>query len=116
MLIASMRLQGASTRAIAGVLSRPPSTVSRELRRNSCAEVGYTSDGAMALHAARRDTATLAGGTGSISTTLPSPGVQTITIVYSGDANNGPSTVTVSLTVRMSPEQLLPILQLLLED
>lgn len=57
MLIASMRLQGASTRAIAGVLSRPPSTVSRELRRNSCAVVGYTSDGAMALHAARRSAA-----------------------------------------------------------
>ena len=34
MVIASMRLQGESTRAIARVLSRPPSTISRELQRN----------------------------------------------------------------------------------
>jgi len=54
MTIASMKLQGASTRAIARVLARPPSTVSREIRRNSCHQTGYTSDTAMALHAARR--------------------------------------------------------------
>ena len=56
-MIASMKLQGASTRAIARVLARPPSTVSRELGRNTCAEVGYTSETAMALHAARRSAA-----------------------------------------------------------
>ena len=54
MVIASMKLQGASTRAIARVLARPPSTVSRELGRNACAEIGYTSQTAMSLHAARR--------------------------------------------------------------
>jgi IS30 family transposase len=57
MLIASMKLQGASTRAIARVLARPASTVSRELGRNTCPEVGYTSHTAMALHAARRKAA-----------------------------------------------------------
>ena len=57
MVIASMKLQGASTRAIARVLARPPSTVSRELSRNTCAEVGYMSETAMALHAARRNAA-----------------------------------------------------------
>jgi IS30 family transposase len=54
MTIASMKLQGASTRAIARVLARPASTVSREIRRNSCSEVGYTSETAMALQARRR--------------------------------------------------------------
>ncbi|NDZ15547.1 IS30 family transposase [Variovorax sp. WS11] len=57
MTIASMKLQGASTRAIARVLARPASTVSRELRRNSCAELGYASDTATALQARRRRTA-----------------------------------------------------------
>jgi IS30 family transposase len=57
MMIASMRLQGASTRAIARVLARPASTVSRELGRNSCAQAGYTSEKAMAMHAARRTAA-----------------------------------------------------------
>ena len=54
MVIASMKLQGESTRAIARVLSRPPSTISRELRRNSCSQAGYTSETAMARHAMRR--------------------------------------------------------------
>jgi len=54
MVIASMKLQGASTRAIARVLARPPSTVSRELARNSCPQRGYESHTAMALHAQRR--------------------------------------------------------------
>jgi IS30 family transposase len=57
MTIASMKLQGASTRAIARVLARPASTISREIRRNSCCEVGYTSDTAMALQARRRQAA-----------------------------------------------------------
>ena len=53
-LIASMKLQGASLRSIGGVLGRPASTVSRELRRNCCANGGYSSERALALHAARR--------------------------------------------------------------
>ncbi|MDN5939943.1 MAG: IS30 family transposase [Salinisphaera sp.] len=57
MVIASMKLQGASMRAIARVLARPASTVSRELERNTCLEVGYTSQTAMALHAVRRTAA-----------------------------------------------------------
>src|SRR2546422_870874 len=55
-LIASMKLQGSSTRAIARVLERPPSTISRELRRNRGAD-GYASHTAQALHAARRTAA-----------------------------------------------------------
>ena len=57
MVIASMKLQGASTRAIARVLARPPSTVSREFARNGCPERGYESHTAMALHAQRRSAA-----------------------------------------------------------
>ena len=61
-------------------------------------------------------TATLSGGTGSITTTLATPGTYTVTIVYSGDANNAERTATVTLTVNMRPELLIPILQLLLDD
>ncbi len=57
MVISSMKMQGASTRAMARVLARPASTVSRELRRNSCPDLGYTSDTARALHAQRRSAA-----------------------------------------------------------
>jgi len=57
MVISSMNLQGASTRAMARALARPASTVSRELRRNSCPDLGYTSDTARALHAERRSAA-----------------------------------------------------------
>ena len=57
MVISSMRLMGESARAMARALSRPASTISREIRRNSCAAVGYTSDSARALHAQRRSAA-----------------------------------------------------------
>ena len=57
MTIASMKLQGASTRAMARVLGRPASTVSRELSRNSCPGTGYTADSAQELHAMRRSVA-----------------------------------------------------------
>ena len=50
-VISSMKLLGESTRAMARVLSRPASTISRELRRNSCVSLGYTSHSARALHA-----------------------------------------------------------------
>jgi len=46
--IASMKLQGASTRAMARVLARPASTVSRELRRNASPEGGYCAQSALA--------------------------------------------------------------------
>jgi IS30 family transposase len=52
--IAGMRLQGASRRSIASTLGRAPSTIGRELRRNSCPDAGYASDRATALHALRR--------------------------------------------------------------
>jgi IS30 family transposase len=57
MVISSMKLQGESMRAMARVLSRPASTISREIRRNSCSALGYTSDSARALHAQRRSAA-----------------------------------------------------------
>jgi transposase, IS30 family len=54
MTIASLRLQGKGVRETARVIGRSASTVSRELRRNSTAEAGYTSQQAMTLHALRR--------------------------------------------------------------
>lgn len=56
-LIASMKLQGSKPRAIAHVLGRPASTVSRELRRNATAEGGYCAQSAMSQHARRRQAA-----------------------------------------------------------
>jgi IS30 family transposase len=53
-VISSVKLMGHSTRAMARVLCRPASTISREIRRNSCAALGYSSDTARALHAQRR--------------------------------------------------------------
>ena len=53
-VISSMKLMGHSTRAMGRVLCRPASTISREIRRNSCATLGYTSDTARTLHAQRR--------------------------------------------------------------
>ena len=61
-------------------------------------------------------TATLVSATGSITATFSTIGAHTITIVYSGDANNAASAATVALTVTLPPEQLAPILQLLLDD
>ena len=57
MVISRMKLMGQSTRAMARVLSRQPSTISREIRRNSCPELGYTSDTAREQLARRRSTA-----------------------------------------------------------
>ena len=45
-VISSMKLMGENTRAMARVFSRPASTVSRELSRNSFPALGYTSDSA----------------------------------------------------------------------
>ena len=61
-------------------------------------------------------TANLVSGTGSISATISTVGTHTITIVYSGDANNAASTATVTLNATLPPEQWIPILQLLLID
>lgn len=79
---------------------------------------GYSPTGTVSFYVGSTllGTAVLSGGTGSISTTLPTPGDYTVTIVYSGDANNAPSSATTTLTVTLPPEQLIPILQLLLED
>ena len=53
-VIASLRLQGAGVRHIAGVIGRAASTVSRELRRNAQPAAGYDSDVARAACALRR--------------------------------------------------------------
>ena len=53
LVIASLRLQNVSVRAMARILGRSPATVSRELTRNSSA-VGYSSQPAQALSVARR--------------------------------------------------------------
>lgn len=52
--IAGLRLQHAGVREIARALQRSPSTISRELRRNACADVGYTSERATTLSVLRR--------------------------------------------------------------
>jgi IS30 family transposase len=66
--IASMKLQGASMRAMARVLARPASTVSRELRRNATLSGSYCSQSAQAAHATRRRAARPAAklGVGSV--------------------------------------------------
>jgi IS30 family transposase len=53
-VISSMKLPGQNTVAMARVLSRPASTISRKLRRNSCPSLGHTSNSARVLHARRR--------------------------------------------------------------
>ena len=52
--IASLRQQGRGVRAIARALGRPASTVSRELRRNTVAELGYASTPAQRTACMRR--------------------------------------------------------------
>jgi IS30 family transposase len=59
-VIASLRLQGVGVRGISRRMGRPPSTISRELRRNASPEEGYSSDVAQAAHAARLDVAGVA--------------------------------------------------------
>ena len=54
MTIASLRQSGSGVRAMARALGRSPGTVSRELARNTCAELGYASVPAHALSQARR--------------------------------------------------------------
>ncbi|WP_131542648.1 helix-turn-helix domain-containing protein, partial [Paraburkholderia hospita] len=57
MTIASMKQQGSSVRAMARILGRPASTVSRELTRNTCSAVGYASAPAQSLSTSRREAA-----------------------------------------------------------
>lgn len=52
--IAGLKLQGMSVRAIAHGLGRPPSTISRELRRNATVSGGYEAQQAQACHSQRR--------------------------------------------------------------
>jgi transposase, IS30 family len=54
MTIASMRQGGSSLRAMARRLGRSEATISRELARNSCAQLGYASEPAQARRQARR--------------------------------------------------------------
>lgn len=54
MTIAAMKLQGASVRAMAKLLGRSPSTISRELRRNVDDQGGYDSHRAAAVSVLRR--------------------------------------------------------------
>lgn len=64
-LIRDLRAAGSSIRAIAQALGRAPSSISRELRRNADARMGYLPHGAHRKAAARRrrpKTAKLAGG------------------------------------------------------
>lgn len=61
-------------------------------------------------------TAAMTAGTASLTVTFTKPGTHTITINYSGDASNAPSSSTVTLNVLIPPEQLVPILNLLLDD
>jgi len=61
-------------------------------------------------------TATLVSGVGSISATITTLGTHTITVVYSGDANNAAGSATVTLIVTLAPEKLIPILTQLLDD
>ena len=53
-VIAGMTRLGASVRAMARVLERSPSTISRELARNRSPGTAYASQAAHALHSARR--------------------------------------------------------------
>jgi IS30 family transposase len=57
MTIASMKQQGLSMRAMARILGRPASTVSRELVRNTCSRIGYASLPAQIRYTRRREAA-----------------------------------------------------------
>ena len=61
-------------------------------------------------------TAAVTSGNASLTVTITAPGTHTITVNYSGDSANAPSSSTVTLTVLIAPEQLMPILNLLLDD
>jgi len=79
---------------------------------------GLSPSGTMSFYdgATLLGTATVAAGSASLTVTITAPGTHTITVNYSGDAANAPGSSTVTLTVLMSPEQLMPILNLLLDD
>ncbi len=98
---------GPSLTATAGM----PTTLAVTVNGNSPTGTVSFYDGSTLL-----GTATLNAGYGALQTTISTPGIHTITIVYSGDANNAGSSATVTLTVRIPPGQLMPILQLLLDD
>ncbi len=98
---------GPNLKAVAG----KPTTLAATVNGNSPTGTMSFYDGSTLL-----GTANLVSGTGSISTSISTVGTHTIMIVYSGDANNAASTATITLNVTLAPEQLIPILQLLLDD
>lgn len=98
---------GPNLTAVAG----KPTTLAATVNGNSPTGTMSFYDGSTLL-----GTANLVAGTGSINTSISTVSTHTITIVYSGDANNAASTATVTLNVMLPPEQLIPILQLLLDD
>jgi YD repeat-containing protein len=60
-------------------------------------------------------TRTVSAGSASLTVTLSAPGTHTLTLTYSGDARNAPSTTTTRLLVTPTTAQLMPALQLLLD-
>ena len=80
---------------------------------NGSSPTGYVSwfDGTTLL-----GSTTLVSGSASLSATFTTPGTHLITVSYSGDARNAPSSTTQALMVLIAPEQLVPILDLLLND
>ena len=115
--VASVKVLGATT--VTGPAGGPnlnavagrPTTLTASI--NGIAPTGTISfyDGSTLL-----GTATLVSGSGSISATIATAGTHTITMVYGGDATNAPSSATVTMVVSLAPEQLIPILEMLLED
>lgn len=61
-------------------------------------------------------TAPVVNGAAQLTVTFGTPGKRTVTVVYSGDASNSPSTTTIEVEVLIAPEVLIPILDLLLGD
>jgi hypothetical protein len=60
--------------------------------------------------------ATLVSGSASLTVNFTTPGTHLITLVYSGDSHNTSSSATQTVQVLIPPEQLIPMLRMLLDD